>query len=104
MKTYKIFLSKTFENKLRKKEKSFKHWLERTIIQLAANPFVGKPLKVKWFREKKFKKQRIYFLIYENFGMVYVVNLSEKKDQQKVINSIKLLLDVYEKEAKDLVK
>ncbi|MBU2100764.1 hypothetical protein KKG83_00525 [Candidatus Micrarchaeota archaeon] len=71
---------------------------------MAENPFVGKPLSVKWFREKKFKKYRIYYLIYENIQSVYVVNLSNKKEQQKIINSIMLLLDAYKKEIEKIME
>lgn len=104
MQNYGVFLSKTFENKIKKTEKNFKNWFGKTLSQLARNPFVGKPLKVKWFREKKFGKYRIYYLIYESINVVYVVNLSEKKDQHKVINSIQLLVDVYKNEVKELAK
>lgn len=104
MKKYKVFLTQTFETKLEGTEKSFKEWFEKILDQLTENPFVGKPLSVKWFREKKFKKYRIYYLIYENVQSVYIVNLSDKKDQQKIINSIILLLDVYKKEIEKLLE
>lgn len=71
---------------------------------MAENPFVGKPLSVKWFRKKKFKKYRIYYIIYENIQSVYVVNLSNKKEQQKIINSIMLLLDAYKKEIEKIME
>jgi mRNA-degrading endonuclease RelE of RelBE toxin-antitoxin system len=99
-----VFLTQIFESKLEGTEKSFKEWFEKILDQLKENPFVGKPLSVKWFREKKFKKYRIYYLIYEHIQSVYVVNLSDKKDQQKIINSIMLLLDVYKKEIEKMLK
>jgi len=102
MKKYKIFLTQTFESKLENTEKSFKNWFEKILDQITENPFVGKPLSVKWFREKKFKKYRIYYLVYKNVQSVYIVNLSDKKDQQKIINSILLLLDVYKKEIEEI--
>lgn len=83
-------------------ESSFQDWLEKILDQLAQNPFVGKPLGVSWFREKKLGKFRVYFLIYENLRCVYLVNQSEKKDQQEVVNSIKFLLNVYAKEIEEL--
>ena len=66
------------------------------------NPYVGKPLGTKWFREKKFNVFRIYYLIYEDLKAVYVITLSGKKDQQKVINTIRHFLDKYRDEIEDL--
>jgi mRNA-degrading endonuclease RelE of RelBE toxin-antitoxin system len=104
MLTWKVFFTGTFEEKLEKSEESLKNWLEKILDQLEQNPFVGKPIKVNWFREKKFGKHRIYYLIYENCKSVYLVNMSEKKDQQAIINSIELLLEVYKKEIEEMSK
>lgn len=104
MPTWKVFFTATFEEKLKKCEKSFHEWVEKILDQLEENPFVGKPLDAKWFREKKFGKLLIYYLIYENLKAVYLVNLSEKKDQQAIINSIMILLGVYKKEIEELAK
>ena len=104
MPAWKVFFTVTFEEKLKKREKSFQDWVEKILDQLEENPYVGKPLNVKWCREKKFGKLRIYYLIYENLKAVYLVNLSEKKDQQAIINSIMVLLDVYKKEIEELAK
>ncbi len=101
---YKIFITKTFKEKLEKQEKSFKDWFEKTLDKLVENPFTGKPLRYEWFREKKFDKYRIYYLIYEEFVTVYFINISEKKDQQKVINSIYLLLDFYKDEIEKILR
>ncbi|MFH1390898.1 MAG: hypothetical protein ABIH20_01160 [Candidatus Diapherotrites archaeon] len=101
---YKIFLTPVFKSKLEETEKDFKDWFEGILDQLAGNPFVGKPLSAKWFREKKYKKQRLYYLVYEKLKAVYIVNLSEKKDQQAIINSIKLLLDLYKEEIENIAK
>jgi len=104
MAEWNVFFAETFEEKLKKSEKSFQDWIEKTLDQLGRSPFVGKPLNVKWFREKKYGKYRIYYLIYESIKSVYLVNISEKKDQQAIINSIMVLLDVYRKEIEDLKK
>jgi mRNA-degrading endonuclease RelE of RelBE toxin-antitoxin system len=100
---YKVFVTSTFESKLLKQDKKFKAWVENVFDQLSVNPFSGKPLGIKWLREKKFENNRLYFLVFENKKSVYVVNLSTKKDQQKVINSIWLLLDIYKKELEELL-
>ena len=76
----------------------------RRIEKLSENPFVGRPLSYPFFRELKASGFRIYYLIYESTQSVYVVNLSDKKDQQKIINSIMLLLDVYKKEIEKMME
>jgi len=103
MAAFSVFVTHTFESKLLKQDKKFKAWGEKVFDQLAANPFAGKPLGVRWFREKRFENFRIYFLVFEGKKSVYVVNLSTKKDQQRIINSIWLLLDTYKKELEELL-
>lgn len=100
---YRVFYTAVFERKIEKMEKDFKEWLEKLLDKIVENPYAGKPLNVKWFREKKFGKYRVYFLVYENVKAVYFVNLSEKKDQQQIINSINMLLDMYRGEIENLV-
>jgi hypothetical protein len=95
---FEIFTTKTFQEKILKQDTKFVSWSKRVFSQLAITPFVGKPLRVKWFREKKFENYRIYYIIFEEKKVVYVVNLSTKKNQQKIINSIWFLLDKYKKE------
>lgn len=68
------------------------------------NPHVGKPLDYKWFREKRLDGYRMYYLIYENLKSVYIIALSDKKDQQKTINTIRLFLHKYKSEIETLLK
>ncbi|MCR4335476.1 MAG: hypothetical protein NUV57_02980 [archaeon] len=104
MTKWKVFFTATFKEKLDKSEKDFQNWVEKILDHVEENPYVGKPIDVKWFREKKHGKQRIYYLIYADLKSVYLVNMSEKKDQQAIINSILLLLDVYKKEIEEISK
>ncbi len=102
MPKFKVFLTSTFERKLAKTDTAFRSWFDNVLDQLHENPFVGKPLGANWFREKKYGKYRVYYLVYGSMQSVYVVNLSEKKDQQSIINSIKLMFDVYRGEMENL--
>lgn len=104
MVNYKIFHSGRFDKELDKFPKDFKDWVDKIEDQLIENPYVGDPLDVKWFREKKHRKYRIYYLIYDDLESVYMVGISEKKDQQKVINTIRLLLEFFKDEIQNLVK
>ena len=100
----KVYFSYTFNEKLSKCEKSFRIWVQKIINQFCNNPSVGKPLGSKWLREKKFGKQRIYFLVYEEFGIVYLVDMSEKKNQQNTIESIKAKFGIYRQEIEQIAK
>ncbi len=98
MESYRVYHSKTFDDKLKDMPKDFIEWVDRIESQLVTNPYVGKPLGVGWLRKKKYLKYRIYYLVYEDLISVFMVNISEKKDQHKVINTIKLFLDTYKEE------
>ena len=102
--SFQVIVSADFQEKLEKMEPIFQKWAETIFDQLKENPLVGKPLGVSWFREKKFGKHRLYFLIYEEFKTVYVVNISAKKDQQKVIQTTRELLETYRFEVQNFVK
>ena len=98
-----IFHSKTFDDELKKFPSDFKNWVDKIEDQLVENPFVGDQIRVPWFREKKKDKFRVYYLIYMELKAVYMIGISEKKDQQRVINSIWLLLDEFKEEIKNLL-
>ena len=69
--------------------KNLQKKVKKQIQKLTENPFKSKPLGFRFFREKKIDKWRIYFLIYEEVIVVYFIDLSDKKLQQKIINEIK---------------
>jgi mRNA-degrading endonuclease RelE of RelBE toxin-antitoxin system len=103
MTSFHVYRTPVFEKKLEDFSDDFKEQIERFEDQLEKSPYVGKPLGVRWFREKKIGKYRIYYLIYEDLRAVYSITLSGKKDQQRVINTIRLFLDKYRKEIEDVV-
>ena len=63
------------------------------------NAFSGKPLGFRWFREKKFKGKKLYYLVYEGSGSVLLVAFGNKKEQRKIISHIFANLDFYKKTA-----
>ncbi|MSR86366.1 hypothetical protein EXS74_03140 [Candidatus Woesearchaeota archaeon] len=101
---YEVYHSETFDKQLKKFPKEFHIWLEKIEDQLLENPYVGDPLRVPWFREKKHDKFRVYYLIYDSLQVVFLVAISEKKDQKRTINTVFLLLDIFEREIKELIK
>ena len=97
---YKIFTTEEFDRDFGKLDKSLQIQIDNEIAQLEINPFVGKPLGYKFFREKKVKNYRLYYLIYENYVVAFIVALSNKKDQQEAIDKIKNLIPYYREEIK----
>ena len=53
MKKYEIFTTDEFERDFDKFDKSLQNQITKEIEQLRKNPYVGKPLGYKFFREKK---------------------------------------------------
>lgn len=104
MKEYKVFHSAKFDKELSKFDLGFQKQVDKIEDQLVENPYVGKPLNVEWFREKKVENYRIYYLIYNDLETVFMVAISEKKDQQKAINTTRLLFDYFRNEIEKLTE
>ncbi len=102
MAKYAVYHSARFDKELEKFDKAFHEWLDKIEEQLAENPYVGDAVGIKWFREKRYKKYRVYYLIYEDLADVFMVAISEKKDQQRVINTIRVLLDFFRDELEQI--
>src|SRR3989344_2197631 len=100
---FKVYHSASFDQKLEKFDAEFERQIDKIEDQMVINPYVGDPLHVKWFREKRVGVFRIYFIIYEDLKSVFMVAISGKKDQQRVINTIRLLLDSYRVEIESLI-
>lgn len=103
MGNYAVFRTPIFGRKLNDFSDNSKKQIDNFESQFENNPYVGKPLGTKWFREKRLGVFRIYYLIYEDLKAVYMITISGKKDQQKVINTIRHFLDKYREEIEDLV-
>ncbi|MFH1593002.1 MAG: hypothetical protein ABIB47_06580 [Candidatus Woesearchaeota archaeon] len=100
---YAVYRTPIFDKKLEDFSEEFKKQIDSFENQLVEYPYVGKPLGVRWFREKKLGKYRMYYLIYDDLKAVYIITLSAKKDQQKIINTIRHFLDKYRKEIERIV-
>ena len=100
MKKYEVYTTDEFDRDFERLDNSLKIQIDNEIEQLEINPYVGRSLNYKFFREKKVKNFRIYFLVYEGYVVVFVIALSSKKYQQKVIDTIKTLIPYYKEEIK----
>ena len=91
---YKLYRTEMFEKQYSKFPPFLRQQILRFEKQLRMNPYVGKPLRVSWFREKKFGKFRLYYLIYDDFLVVYLIGFSDKKNQQEIISLIRSLFKI----------
>jgi len=90
---YRVLISETLEKKIEKFAPHLKKRLERLKRTLEDNPFTGKPLRYDFFREKKWGPFRVYYIILKNMLIVFLLEFSDKKDQQRVIESILIDMD-----------
>ena len=95
---FRIFTTEEFNKKFSKLDKNIQRQIDNEIEQLETNPNSGKPLGYKFFREKKVRNYRFYYLIYEEYIVVFIITMSEKKDQQEAIDKIKGLIPFYRDE------
>ena len=100
IKMYTTYATDTFKKIYEALDNNEKEWIDKTKENLAQN-LTGKPLGYPWFREKKYLNKRLYFLIDEEQKRILFVSFSSKREQQKMIDFIKLnmreLLDLLRK-------
>ena len=101
---YRAFRSEWYESKLLNLDKSEYERVIKFEQSVKLNPYSGKPLGYKFFREKKFDGKRVIFLIYEEHKCVFFVTITDKKAQQNEIDLIKANLDVYKEEIEKRIK
>ena len=97
---FRVFRSDWYDSKLKKLTNVEQEICKNFEQQLKEKPYAGKPLGYKFFREKRAEGYRFYFLIYEEYVVVFVITLSDKKGQQDAINKIKSLIPTYRQEIK----
>ena len=100
---FRVFRSQHYKEKLYNLDKSEQDRVMKFEQNLKEQPFSGKPLGYKFFREKKFNGKRVLFLVYEEHKSVFLVTITDKKAQQHEIDLIKTNLDVYKRELKEIL-
>jgi hypothetical protein len=97
---YRVFATEEFIKKLLKyldKAEQKKFLIFREKIKV--NPYLGDQLRFPFLREFKTKKgKRVYFLVYEEFRVIYFISVSNKKNQKDEINEIVENLGKYYEE------
>ena len=92
-----VLETETFSQLFETLEKEEKEWIKKIIKQLEENSAIGKPLRFKWFREKKFGGKRLYYLVYEKRNSALLVAFGTKKEQQKIICHVLQNKEKYKK-------
>jgi len=101
---FKVYRTKAFDKEFSKLPKTEQKEVVKFEKEISENPFVGKPISYDFFREKKLNGRRVYYLIYEDFVVVLMVAISDKKAQQSTIDAIKDKLDEYYEIVKEALK
>lgn len=101
---YRAFRSQDYDKKFQKLD-----FFEQKIISnfeqsLKKEPYSGRPLGYKFFREKKFNGKRLIFLIYEDKKYIFLITITNKKTQQHEINMIKENFESYKNQIDKLIK
>ena len=86
--TYAVYGTEHFEKETEKLSNFDKGIIRKIIKELKENPYIGEPLSYRFFREKRLREKRLYFLIYDDFNAVMLVAFGGKKAQQETIDEI----------------
>ena len=102
---YRVLKMQEFDSDFKKLQKNEKERVDRFLLQLSEKGgLVGKPLGVKFFREKKFEGKRLYYLIYDEVLVVLAVAISDKKAQRATINRIMPKFSYYQQYVSEALK
>ena len=85
---YAVYTTDNFEKKIEKISYSDKERIQKLFIQLKENPYVGDQIRYKFFREKRIREKRVYYLIYDDLQAVLIVAFGGKKKQQETIENV----------------
>ena len=99
-----MFRTPIFSEKISFFSYNYSKQVDKIEDPLEENPYVGRPLGTKWFREKRLNGWRVYYLIYEEYVVVFLITISNKKNQQRAIDAIKSLIPYYREEIKKRLK
>ena len=85
---YAVYTTETFEKEISKLSEKERKTIEKTFLQLKDNPYVGDSIRYRFFREKRIKEKRVYYLVYDDLSAVLIVGFGGKKEQQKTIEKV----------------
>lgn len=86
--TYAVYALNVFDKEMNKLSESDKEIIRKIFLQLKENPYVGDQIRYKFFREKRVREKRIYYLVYDDLKIVLMVAIGGKKAQKETIDKI----------------
>ncbi len=91
---YKIYWTEDFFATFSKRDNSEKLWIPAQEVQLQQS-VTGKPLGMKWCREKKAGDRRLYFLYSDTNRVVLFVAYGSKGEQKAMVREIRADMENY---------
>jgi len=99
---YAVYALNVFDKEMNKLPEFDKEIIQKILLQLKENPYAGDQIRYKFFREKRVKEKRIYYLVYDDLEIVLMVAIGGKKAQKETINKIAGYFKEYRKYAEKL--
>jgi len=99
---YSVYITESFEKEVEKLSEFDKEIIKKVFLQLKENPYVGDQIRYKFFREKRIREKRIYYLVYDDLNIILLVAIGGKKAQEKTISKIVEYFKEYRKYAEKL--
>jgi mRNA-degrading endonuclease RelE of RelBE toxin-antitoxin system len=100
---YAVYTLGTFDKEMGKLSVSDQNMIEKIFKQLKNNPYVGDQIRYRFFREKRLREKRLYYLVYDDLSSVLMITISGKKVQQDIIDDIVKLFPEYKELTRKLV-
>ena len=101
---YAVYTTDSFEKEVANISVSDREIIQKMFLKLKENPYVGDQIRYRFFREKRVREKRIYYLIYDDLSAVLVVALGGKKAQQETIDEVIRDLSEYREYLKKILE
>jgi len=99
---YAVYALNVFDKKMNKLPEFERDIIQKIFLQIKENPYVGSQIRYKFFREKRIREKRIYYLVYDDLKIVLMVAIGGKKSQEETIDKIVNYFKEYRKYAEKL--
>ena len=100
--SYAVYALNVFDKEMNKLPEFERSIIQKIFLQLKENPYVGQQMRYRFFREKRIREKRIYYLVYDNLKIVLIVAIGGKKFQEETIDKIVIYFEEYRRYAERL--
>ena len=100
---YAVYTTKSFDKETENLSQSDKNIIQKIFLQIKESPYSGDQIRYKFFREKRIREKRLYFLVYEDLSAVLIVAFGGKKEQEETIDEIIKLLPEFKVYAQNII-